>query len=38
MGYDQNMIAAINSQLTIQINSEKAGHCQEAILAFGDTL
>ena len=23
MGHDQNMIAAINNQLTIQINSEK---------------
>ena len=32
------MTAAIKNQLTIQINSEKTGHCQEAILAFGDTL
>ena len=38
MGHDQNMTAAIKNQLTIQINSEKTGHCQEAILAFGDTL
>ena len=38
MGHDQNMIAAINNQLTKQINSEKTGHCQGAILAFGDTL
>ena len=39
MGHDQNMTAAINNQLTKQINSEKkTGHCQEAILAFGDTL